>query len=279
MITYYSSEEQKLVLEAFRDPTYPFGPRDWVFGEARPVAITKIEAPLIPVGGVGKIVVKAEGPGVITVKYVIRDPVTKAVITSGVAKSTAEGFVVELSETITSLLNPFTVYEVLLVAYSTEITLPTEKIVRITTIPAGLVGEIAGIAVAVEELGRNLAEIQADVLRRMEELRKSLSAELAISIKALSDALTEGISAIGKATSDAIARLGSDVKSEFKKTDDRITGVEDRIAGVERKLSTDIQTVGQTAEAAQSNARLALIVSVINLIVLLGVAAIIFTRR
>jgi len=30
MLTYYSSEEQKLILEAFRDPTYPFGPKDWV---------------------------------------------------------------------------------------------------------------------------------------------------------------------------------------------------------------------------------------------------------
>ncbi len=279
MLTYYSPEEQKLILEAFRDPTYPFGPRDWVFGEAKPVAITEVIAPMIPIGGVGKIVVKAEGPGVITVKYVVRDPVTKAVITSGVAKSTAEGFVVELPETITSLLNPFTVYEVLLIAYSTEITLPTEKIVRITTVPAGLVAEIGGVAAAVEELGRNLAEVQADLLRRMEELRGSLSAELASSIKALSDALTESISAIGKATSDAIARLGSSVEGGFKRTDDRISAVEDRITGVERKLSTDIQTVGQTAEAAQSNARLALIVSVINLLVLLGVAAMIFTRR
>jgi len=279
MLTYYSSEEQKLVLEAFRDPTYPFGPRDWVFGEAKPVAITEVIAPTIPVGGVGKIVIKAEAPGVITVKYVIRDPVTKAVITSGVAKSTAEGFVIELPETITNLLNPFTVYEVLVLAYSSEVTLPVERIVRITTIPAGLVAEIGGIAASVEELGRNLAAVQADMLRRMEDLRKSMSAELASSIKALSDALTQSISDLGRATSDAIKAIGSAVEGGFKRTDDRISGVEDRIAGVERKLSTDIQTVGQTAEAAQSNARLALIVSIINLLVLLGVAAMIFTRR
>ncbi|MFZ8793401.1 MAG: ABC transporter substrate-binding protein, partial [Acidilobaceae archaeon] len=220
MLTYYSSEEQKLILEAFRDPTYPFGPRDWVFGEAKPVAITKIEAPLVPVGGPAKIVVRAEAPGVITVKYVIRDPVTKAVITSGVAKSTAEGFVVELPETITNLLNPFAVYEVLVIAYSTEIALPTEVIARIQTVPAGFVQEITAIGQSVEELGKNLAAVQADLLRRMEELRGSLSAELAASIKALSDALTESISAIGKATSDAITRIGSDVERGFKRTDD-----------------------------------------------------------
>jgi hypothetical protein len=82
-----------------------------------------------------------------------------------------------------------------------------------------------------------------------------------------------------KATSDAIRALGSGVESRFASTDAKISAVEDRITGVERKLSTDIQTVGQSAEAAQSNARLALIVSIVNLLVLLGVAAMIFTRR
>jgi len=279
MLTYYSSEEQKLILEAFRDPTYPFGPKDWVFGEAKPAAITKIEAPLIPIGGAGKVVIRAEAPGVITVKYVIRDPVTKAVITSGVAKSTAEGFVVELPETITNLLNPFAVYEVLVIVYSTEIALPTEVIARIQTIPAGLVQEITAIGQSVEKLSESLAVVQADTLRRLEELRGSLSAELAASIKALSDALTESISGLGKATSDAIRALGSGVESRFASTDAKISAVEDRITGVERKLSTDVQTVGQSAEAAQSNARLALIVSIVNLLVLLGVAAMIFTRR
>jgi len=279
MLTYYSSEEQKLILEAFRDPTYPFGPKDWVSGEAKPAAITKIEAPLVPVGGPAKIVIRAEAPGNITVKYVIRDPVTKAVIASGVAKQTAEGFVVELPETITNLLNPFAVYEVLVIAYSTEIAVPTEVIARIQTVPVGFVQEITAIGQSVEELGKNLAAVQADMLRRMEELRGSLSAELASSIKALSDALTTSISDIGKVTSDAIARLGSGVESRFASTDAKISAVEDRITGVERKLSTDIQTVGQSAEAAQSNARLALIVSIVNLLVLLGVAAMIFTRR
>jgi dihydrodipicolinate synthase/N-acetylneuraminate lyase len=113
----------------------------------------------------------------------------------------------------------------------------------------------------------------------MEELRGSLSAELATSIKALSDAMTKSISDLGKATSDAIRAIGSAVEGGFKTTDARISAVEDRITAVERKLSTDIQTVGQSAEAAQSNARLALIVSIVNLLVLLGVAAIIFTRR
>jgi hypothetical protein len=45
----------------------------------------------------------------------------------------------------------------------------------------------------VEELSRSLADVQADLLMRMEELRGSLSAELTASIKALSDALTESI--------------------------------------------------------------------------------------
>jgi hypothetical protein len=45
----------------------------------------------------------------------------------------------------------------------------------------------------VEELSRSLADVQADFLRRTEELRGSLSAELTASIKTLSNALTESI--------------------------------------------------------------------------------------
>jgi hypothetical protein len=45
----------------------------------------------------------------------------------------------------------------------------------------------------VEEFSRSLADVQVDLLRRTEELRGSLSAELTASIKALSNALTESI--------------------------------------------------------------------------------------
>jgi len=279
MLTYFSSEEQRLVLEAFRDPTYPFGPRDWVFGEATPVSIREVVAPLVPVGGSAKVVVRAEGPGVITVKYIIRDPVTRDVIASGVASPTAEGFVVELPEALTNRLNPFTVYELLVIAYSTEVTLPTEVIARLQTIPAPLVEEIGGIAESVTKLSEDLAGIQADLLRRMEDLRGTLSAELAESVGVLTEAMTKSISDLGRATSDAITALGRGVETRFASTDAKITAVEDRITDVERKLSTDIQTVRESADAAQSNARLALIVSIINLLVLIGIAAMIFTRR
>ncbi len=279
MITYFSSEEQKLILEAYRDPTYPFGPRDWVFGEVTPVSIKEVVAPLVPVGGSVKIVVRAEGPGVITVKYVIRDPVTKAVITSGVAESAPEGFVVKLPPDITNILNPFSVYEVLLIAYSTEVALPTESIVRIQTVPAGLLEEIEVVGRSVEELGKRLADVQSDLLRRMEELRGGLSKELADSVKALSDALTKSLEDLGRATSDAIRALGAEVGQRIATVDSRVAAVDDRITAVERKLSTDIQGVAQSSEAAQSTARLALIVGVINLVLLLAIAAMIFMRR
>jgi hypothetical protein len=63
-----------------------------------------------------------------------------------------------------------------------------------------------------------LVAVQADMLRRMEDLRRSMSAELASSVKALSDAMTMSISDLGKATTDAIKAIGSAVEGGFKTT-------------------------------------------------------------
>ena len=77
----------------------------------------------------------------------------------------------------------------------------------------------------------------------MEDLRGTLSAELAESVGVLTEAMTKSISDLGRATSDAITALGRGVETRFASTDAKITAVEDRITDVERKLSTDIQTV------------------------------------
>ncbi|MEM1777137.1 MAG: hypothetical protein QXY00_03670, partial [Acidilobaceae archaeon] len=54
---------------------------------------------------------------------------------------------------------------------------------------------------------------------------------------------------------------------------------EERITGVETRVAREIDAVRQSSEAAQSNARLALIVSIINLILILAVLGLIYFRR
>ncbi len=274
MLTYYSSEEQKLILEAFRDPTYPFGPI--AYGEAAPVSIVAVKAPLIPVGGSTEIIVDARGVGDIFVKYLIRDPVTKAVVASGSAERAREGFVIKLPVDVTTLLLPYAVYELLIIAYSSDVTLPTEVIARIQTVPAELVEKLADVGKSVEELDERLRAINEDLLKRIAEVRGALSEDIAKSVTLLSDTFTKALEGLGKATGDSIRALGTEMGRSLG---DLRTATEDRISGVERKLATDIQTVGATAEAAQSTARWALIVGVVNLIILLAIAGMLFMRR
>ncbi|MEM1969011.1 MAG: hypothetical protein QXT23_06285 [Acidilobaceae archaeon] len=276
MLTYYSPEEQKLILEAFRDPTYPFGPRDWVFGEATPVKIIRIEAPLVPVPGTAKVVITATGVGEITIKYILRDPDTLAIVASGEATPRPEGFVIELKEDITEMLLPFRVYDLLIIAYSSDVTLPVETTVRLQTLPAGLIREIAGIEKAVGELEKALAETTKSLTARMDELSARLSGELAASVRALSDTLSEAISDLSKATSESIRALGTEMGRQLGEL--RLT-TEERITGVETRVAREIDAVRQSSEAAQSNARLALIVSIINLILILAVLGLIYFRR
>ncbi|MDM7276017.1 MAG: hypothetical protein P3X22_007905 [Thermoprotei archaeon] len=326
MLTYYSPEEQKLMLEAFRDPTYPFGPIS--YGEATPVSIKDIKAPLIPVGGSTEIIIDAKGVGEIFIKYVIRDAVTKTVIASGSAEKTLAGFVIKLPKTVTEQLLPYAVYELLLIAYSSEVTLTTETVVKIQTVPdvsksvaeledmlRAVKGDVAELKVMLKTLSEVAVELKEalkaargdvaelkdvieaindELLKRIDDVNRSLSDELAKSVALLSETLSSAIEGLGKATEDSIKALGAETSKSLENlrtvTEDRISSVErklstgieaveDRIDSVERKLSRDIETIGKTADSAQFRAGVAMVVSIINLIILLAIAGILFMRR
>jgi len=272
MLTYYSSVEQKLVLEAFRDPTYPFGPKDWVWGEARPTIIREAIAPLVPVGGSARVIVTAIGVGEVTVKYVMRDPETKEVLLSGFAEHIGPAtFAITIPESITSKLTPYKIYEILVLAYSSEVVLPVETVVRVQTVEL-----IAPVKEAVEELNKRLEDTQKALSENIEAVRKQLSEEMAKGLTALSDALSKSIRDLSTATTEAIRILGSEVGRQIS---DLRSSTEASINAVETSLSKQINTASETARSAESNARLALIVSVINLLILLGIAALVFMRR
>ncbi|MCX8165172.1 MAG: hypothetical protein N3D79_01035 [Acidilobaceae archaeon] len=272
----YSPDEQRLVLVANRDPTYPFGPRDWVFGEAVPVRIVSVDTPLVPVPGKADITVRAEGRGEITVIYIIRDPETLEVIASGAAVRRAAAFVISLTEEVTGKMLPFRVYDVLIISYSSEVAVPVESVARIQTLPAGLVGQLGEVEQSVEQLNRRLEEINTALSRRIDEVTARLSAEVAASLRALSDTMRASIADLGRATSDSIRALGAEVGKQIGEL--RST-TEQQITTVETKVTKEIDEVRQISDAAQSNARWALIVSAINLLLLVAVAVLIYTRK
>ena len=263
MLTYYDSSAQRLTLTAFRDPTYPFGPATWAWGRAGelPAVTIRVLAPLIAPATPATITIAVENmPGTrISVIYALRDPVTGVVVTSGEAKPTPTGYVISLPETLTAKLAENSVYELRVVVTSEAVALPIEYVATIQTTlsPARF-----------KEIEESIADVSATLSKRLEEVRAGLSAEVARSIDALGKTLSSALDALGTSLSKTLGDLRESTRSD--------------IARVESGVNTVAQTSQEAvtkASAAESTARYALYVSVVNLIILLALIGLIYFRR
>lgn len=257
MVTEYSPELQRLTLTAFRDPTYPFGPTDWVFGAATPARVVGVEAGLLAVGRDSTIAVRVTGPGVITLRYLIVDPQTGEVIGSGVAEGREGVISINVPADITSKLVGFASYRLIVVAVSSEVAIPSEFTALVQAVPAQFIEQYEEIVKSVEELAKDIA--------RIEERIGGLSREIAEAIRGLGVALSDAISRLGVTLTDRIGELGTTLESEVRKSRaDIVDRVEDSRA---------------VSDAAKTYATYALVLSLINAVLLLAVIALIFTRR
>ncbi len=317
MLTYFDKDGQKLELTAFRDPTYPFGPTDWVFGEPKPTTITSVIAPLVAPGVDAQIVVQATGLPPLHVKYLLRDPLTGEILASGEATPSGAGFLITLSKDFTATLEPYSAYELTVIAYSEEVALPAEKVVVlqtteaagiiITNVTKGLQDQINKLAETTAEqlqqiqnqFNQQLQAVQEQFNQQLQQLQQALGGQLSqalqglsdsitalgnnlnnalsTSIQSLSDTLTQSVSQLGTQLGGTIDQLNSQVNTLAQTTDQLSSQVE--------QLNTQVKNLGQAvddaksaAEAAQSTAKTTMIISVLNLIILLAVAALILRR-
>ena len=113
----YDPPAQFAELRAFRDPTYPFKPGDWLFGAPPTLAVLPPETPAIRAGRNAEYSVTVEGPGALELRYLLVDPTDGSVVASGLAepgaatRATAAAaatrtFVVRLPASITGELWP-----------------------------------------------------------------------------------------------------------------------------------------------------------------------------
>ncbi|MCE4602966.1 MAG: ABC transporter substrate-binding protein [Desulfurococcales archaeon] len=316
-LVFFDKDAQRLELEAFRDPTYPFGPTDWVFGEPRPTTITQVYAPLVAPGKDTTIVVQVTGVPPLYVKYLLRDPLTGQLVATGEAEQAGAGFQIVLPASITSQLQPYSVYELTVIAYSEEIALPAEKIVPLQTIEAA--GEIirnatAGLQEQINQLTEQtqeqlqqiqeqftgqLQQVQEQFQQQLEQLQQALGGQLSQALQGLSDsittlgtnlneALTQSINTLSDTLTTSIQQLGNNLGQTVGDLNTQVNTLAQTVDNLNNQvtqLNQQVNTLGQSvsdakaaAEAAQSTARTTMIISVINLIILLAVAALILRR-
>jgi peptide/nickel transport system substrate-binding protein len=133
MLTKFEPQSQFAQLDAFRDPSYPFKPGDWYFGEAQLVDIAKIDGNPIAVGSESQYTVQVSGPGELGVKFVLFDPVKGQVLTTGDAtQESANQLRIEIPASVTSDMTIGSPYSLFLAAYSDQLSYVSERTERIS---------------------------------------------------------------------------------------------------------------------------------------------------
>jgi peptide/nickel transport system substrate-binding protein len=132
----YDPAAQYAELTAFRDPSYPFTAADFERGEPPTLAIAAPEVDPIGLGQDVAIDVAVGGPGTLALSYLLIDPATGSVVTSGDATpgATAGTFTVSLGGDITGTLFPG-LYQLYLAASSDAVALVTERQVDLEVTP------------------------------------------------------------------------------------------------------------------------------------------------
>lgn len=128
MLARFDPPAQFAELLAFRDPDYPFGPGDRLLGEPPTLAIGDMEAATIVAGQDAELDVRVEGPGRLSLRYLLLDTASGEVITTGEAAvlDEAGSFRVTLEAGATADLFPG-LYRLYLAATSDELALVTER--------------------------------------------------------------------------------------------------------------------------------------------------------
>lgn len=129
----YDPGAQYAELRAFRDKDYPFTPTDLYVGLPALVTIRNIEAEALEIGEAYEVAMELDGPGVLSVLYILKDASTGEILFEGRAEpvtGTGNGFAVHLTASETGELD-FGLFELTLVAYSEDLARVTERKIEI----------------------------------------------------------------------------------------------------------------------------------------------------
>ncbi|MCD6032363.1 MAG: hypothetical protein K0S78_4545 [Thermomicrobiales bacterium] len=131
-LTRYDPPAQFAQADAFRAEGYPFQPGDWAFGEPPVLSVSVEPPPPALLGDSVSVPVSVEGPGALSLRYVLIDPsaadAASSVVASGEATGTDGSFTVEIGSDVTGALFP-SVYQLFLLASSDELARVTERAV------------------------------------------------------------------------------------------------------------------------------------------------------
>ncbi|PUA32415.1 MAG: hypothetical protein B7O98_07105 [Zestosphaera tikiterensis] len=242
----FDKDNQKAVIKAFRDPTYPFTADYWVKGAVVAPKMVVAETPRLIVGNATSIPITVSGKGPFTVYFLVKEIATNTIVLTGKGTQVAENkFVVEIPPEKTSLFKPYYAYEIQIIATSESVAVPDVTSIKIEALPASTV------------------QYQQYIEKQLEEQRAYLEQQLGAIGQTLGAALQETSSNIMKyidSKVDPLSKAVSDTKSRV-----------DAISGTLSALQADISDMKTSTEGSLGNistyVTAVLALSIINLIV------------
>jgi len=123
----YDPPAQFAELQAFRDPSYPFKPGNFYLGDAPDLTITRVEAPRVVPGRAVEVKATVRGPGQIGLRYLLVDPSSAKVLSSGQTRPARAGdLTLSLEASVTRDLRPG-LYRLFIAAYSDGVAAVAER--------------------------------------------------------------------------------------------------------------------------------------------------------
>jgi len=202
-LVYYSSSEQKLVLERFEPERYPIPPTRLYFGLPKPNSILEVTAPMVSPGGDLLVTVRVSGVFPLTVFYMITDPTTREILYTGSTTTSREEVRIMIPGSVTAKMREYSYYEFTVLVWGETVVQPAERTIILAT----------GLRVgAISELEQRVAEIS----KSLAELSNALAQLRAETMEATIKAVSEGFANVSRAIVDmgrALAEETSGIKS------------------------------------------------------------------
>jgi peptide/nickel transport system substrate-binding protein len=127
----FDTAAQYAELEAFRDSSYPFKPGDWYYGSSPALEISNVTDTTVTRGQAASIGVTLSGPGNLGVDYLLYDPSSNAILTTGqAASSSTTNFSIPLSAQLTTAMDA-DIYHLYILANSDSLSSLAEQRVDI----------------------------------------------------------------------------------------------------------------------------------------------------
>jgi peptide/nickel transport system substrate-binding protein len=135
ILSEFDPRNQYAELIAFRDPTYPFKPGDWYFGDPQLVEISEVQGASIQIGSESSFEIEISGPGKIGVRYILIDPVNGEILKTGDASPATENKqIIDIESDVTSGMVAGAPYNLIIAAYSEDLSYVSERIQSITVV-------------------------------------------------------------------------------------------------------------------------------------------------